>query len=177
MSLQPEENSPRNRPVLPPSRQAAFGLFLARFCTTAWFGAATLFVVVGVTEVTRGGFDVAVKDRLVAIRFPAFYLFGFTLISLGWIGAWLARGLHEFSRKRRAIVLFSLALAMVLMITDYVTIYRALLDMVQPPGSPKTAQFAQYHEASKWINLAGLFFVLVSVKMLSWPTRRIAKPA
>ena len=61
------------------------GLFLARFSTSAWIGAATLFVVVGVTEVTRGGFDSTTKDLLVTVRFPAFYVCGTGLVGVGWL--------------------------------------------------------------------------------------------
>lgn len=151
---------------------ATWGLFLARLSVTAWVGAATLFVVVGVMEVTRGGFDSATKDRLVAVRFPAFYLFGFTLITLGWIGTWLSQHLPDLSKNRRRLVLVALAFAMGLMIIDYLTVYRELLSMVQPPGAAKPAHFIRYHEGSKWINLAGLLFCVFSVGLLSWPSRQ-----
>ena len=157
-----------------PNGMALIGLFLARFSTAAWFGAAVLFVVVGVTEVTKGGFDSATKDKLVAVRFPAFYLFGFTLITLSWIGTWIARDVPELPKFRRLATMIALAVAMALMIVDYLTIYRALLDMVHPPGSTKPAHFIHLHEASKWINLAGLLFCLIAIGFLHAPIRRAA---
>lgn len=75
-----------------------FGLFTARISTAAWIGAALLFVVVGVMEVTRGGFDSPTKDRLVAVRFPAFYACGGILVALGWIGTWIAGDSTSFPK-------------------------------------------------------------------------------
>ena len=44
-------------------------LFLARICTSAWLGAATLFVIVAVLEVTHGRLDSMTRDVLVGLRF------------------------------------------------------------------------------------------------------------
>ncbi len=145
------------------------GLFLARFCPAAWIGAASLFVIVGVTEVTRAGFDSATKDVLVAVRFPAFYSFGAVMVSLGWFGAWLAGNSVAFSFRRRMYVLVLLALVLAMMAVDYVWIYDRLLQMVTPAGQPKPAVFVKYHEASKWINLAGLAICLIASVIANWP--------
>ena len=59
-------------------------LTLARLLLSAWFGAAVLFVVIGVREVTHPGFDSMVRDQLAVLRFPAYYVCGFgCLVVLG----------------------------------------------------------------------------------------------
>lgn len=147
------------------------GSFIAKFCISAWVGAAVLFVVVGILEVTRGGFDSATKDSLVIIRFPAFYVFGFTLITAAWIGIFVAGCTNEVCAKKRGILLGLLSVVLILMVVDYIWIYRPLAQMVTPPGQSKPANFTAYHEASKWINLAGLFVCSLAVWLLNWPTK------
>lgn len=153
----------------PPRWTARLGLALARFCINAWIGAAALFVVVGIIEVTRGGFDAVTKDRLVALRFPAFYLFGGSLIGLGGIGTWLAGSGSGLPRRRRIATLSLLVVVAMLMIVDYVSIYQPLLQMVTPPGQSKAASFVTYHSASKWINLTGLLICLAASFLVDWP--------
>ncbi len=147
------------------------GLFLARFSTSAWIGAATLFVVVGVTEVTRGGFDSTTKDLLVTVRFPAFYVCGTGLVGVGWLGVWIAgnSALLPANRRIGALVLLSVVLAV--MAVDYVWIYLPLLQMVTPPGQAKPGHFRNYHEASKWINLVGLFLCFIASSIVNWPVK------
>ena len=147
------------------------GLFIAKFCTSAWVGAAVLFVIVGILEVTRGGFDSATKDSLVVIRFPAFYIFGFTLVAAAWIGVFIAGCTNDVCAKKRGILLGLLSLVLTLMLVDYIWIYGPLAQMVTPPGQSKPAHFTTYHEASKWINLAGLFVCSLAVWLLNWPTK------
>lgn len=153
-------------------RLPSLGLFLARFCTSAWIGAASLFVVVGVAEVTRGGFDSSVKDTLVSIRFPAFYVCGVVLLSTALAGTCLARDSDEFPLNRRVRVLGLLAVTIGIMAIDFVWIYLPLQGMVIPPGQAKPASFRGYHEASKWINLAELGICLVATLLVNWPNRK-----
>jgi hypothetical protein len=145
------------------------GLFLARFCTSAWIGAATLFVIVGVKEVTRAGFDSATKDALVAVRFPAYYVCGAVLICVGWLGTWVASHSANFPKLRRISSLLLLSLVLSLMFADYIWIYQPLLQMVTPPGQAKPASFMTLHEASKWMNLVELMLCLVAATLLNWP--------
>lgn len=144
-------------------------LFVARFCSSAWLGAAGLFVIVGIREVTRGGFDAATKDTLVALRFPTFYLAGAILVGAAWWGTCLATKLPEFSSRRRTVALFSLLAVLVVMALDYRFIYQPLLAMVTPPGVEKTSAFKPYHDASKYVNLLGLMLCLVASIALNWP--------
>lgn len=153
-------------------RFGGLGLFLARFCSSAWIGAAALFVVVGVREVTRSGFDSTTKDTLVAIRFPAFYLCGLILVSFALIGTWLAGNRQELSKGRRIVATLALIVVLALMFVDYVWIYLPLLRLVTPPGQPRDTNFIWYHEASKWINFAGLAFCLIASLLVNLPPRR-----
>ena len=148
---------------------ARLGLFLARFCTSAWIGAASLFVIVGIMEVTRAGFDSTTKDVLVSIRFPAFYVCGAVLMTLAGAGAFLAGNSNSFPRSRRISSLILLGLVLAIMAIDYVWIYQPLLKIVTPPGQTKPATFARYHDASKWINLTGLTLCLIVATLVNWP--------
>jgi hypothetical protein len=71
-----------------------FLLLLARFVLAAWFGAATLFVIVGVREIRFQQFSPTIRDELVLIRFPAYYACGFTLLGIALVSQALliARG-------------------------------------------------------------------------------------
>ena len=160
---------------IPISLLQRFGLFLARSCISAWVGAAALFVVVGIIEVTRGGFDSATKDSLVVLRFPAFYVFGVALVSIGWIGTWLAGSSSDLSGKCRIGAITVLSLILALMIVDYFWIYLPLAQMVTPPGQSKPANFVQYHQASKWINLVGLKLCFVAIGLLNWPVNAVRR--
>ena len=161
------ENAPNDANA---SFLARIGLFLARFCLSAWIGAATLFVIVGVTEVTRGNFDSTTKDVLVAVRFPAFYACGATLVSLGLFGAWIAGNSELFPGKRRISALVLLVLVLSIMAVDYFSIYLPLVQMVTPPGQPRAARFVAHHSASKWINLFGLILCFIATALVNWPT-------
>lgn len=153
-----------------PRLVSRLALLLARFTTSAWIGAASLFVVVSILEVTNSGFDATTKDTLVALRFPMFYLFGVGLILAGWLGT-LVAGSRELSLVRRRAVLLLLAMVLLLMFVDYLWIYQPLLQLVEPPGQTKPPSFARYHDASKKINLIGLSVCSVAVLLLNWPSR------
>jgi hypothetical protein len=51
-------------------------LTVARFAVCAWVGAAALFVVAGVREVTSQQLDSMSRDVLVPLRFGLYYAFG-----------------------------------------------------------------------------------------------------
>lgn len=139
---------------------------VARFALSAWVGAAALFVVTGIREVRSPLLDSYVRDVLVGVRFPSYYLFGFTLIGLGAFAMLLA-GFLAPSKRLRQFALASLAvLALGLMIGDYFAIYRPLLEMVTPPGESRPAEFLAYHSASKWVNLFSISLCAVVAIML-----------
>lgn len=144
-------------------------LFFARFCSSAWIGAAALFVVVGVREVSLGSFDATTTDTLVALRFPAFYLAGAILVASSCLGTFFAAGHPALPRCRRMIALATLMAVLVVIAADYLWIYQPLFAMVTPPGQVKPPSFTQFHEASKYVNLLGLTLCLVASVSLNWP--------
>jgi len=155
-------------------------LATARLTLAAWVGAAGLFVVTGVREVTTDeGYlrDSAVRDALVAARFPAYYAFGFSLVATGTVCVVLLPGDHFGSSRRKAVVLGLLCAVLLLMAVDYVAIYRPLLEMVTPPGQVRPARFVQYHSASKWINAVDIGMCVVAAVLLCWPVRTSSRPS
>ena len=151
---------------------AKIGIMLARLSLAAWIGAASLFVVTGVREVTTENpilNNSPVKDALVGVRFPAYYAFGFTLVVISGIGLLLGHRQAGLS-KRQFVVSFSLlVIGLLLMVVDYFWIYQPLLEMVTPAGGAKPAEFVKYHEASKHINVVDLAILLIVTVMICWP--------
>jgi hypothetical protein len=148
---------------------STFSLFLARTAVTAWVGAAVLFVIVGISEVVHSGFSSDVRDQLVVIRFPWFYRFGFTLITVALIATLLATGRADVSPFRRRLAAAFLAAALLVMTTEYFAVYRPLAELVTPPGKPRTLAFMTYHRASMWVNFADLALCTVAMALLNWP--------
>jgi hypothetical protein len=129
---------------------------VARFALSAWVGAAALFVVTGVSEVRAPELDSYVRDILVGVRFPAYYVFGFTLVGLAALATFAAALSATVKPGRQwclaAIVIFSL----LVMAVDYVWVYQPLFEMITPPGQSRPAEFMNYHTASKWMNLGSI---------------------
>jgi hypothetical protein len=134
--------------------QVAIGV--ARFALSAWVGAAALFVVTGIREVRSPELDSYVRDVLVGVRFPAYYLFGFCLVGLAAIATLTAGFLASSKRTRQMGLAILTILALVLMVADFVWIYEPLVEMITPPGQSRPAEFLAYHTASKWVNLASV---------------------
>lgn len=151
-------------------------LAVARFCVCAWIGAAALFVVSSVREVRHPHFDSTDRDVLVAVRFPAYYTFGFALVGTGLTGTLAAYGHRQFGHVRTVISAILLGLAVVIMAVDYVSIYSPLLSMITPPGSSRPAEFERYHRLSEQINAVGLALCAVAGILLVWPHGRTAAP-
>ncbi len=124
----------------------------ARFATSAWVGAATLFVITSVMEVTDPRLESTVRDILVAVRFPAFYATGAALLGTAWLATLVGR--RWFSAALLAITLG-------LMAADYVAVYRPLVELVTPPGKPRTEAFQTYHRWSEGLNGFELLLSLV----------------
>ena len=148
-------------------------LTMARFCVTAWVGAAVLFVITAVTEVTTSQPSITseVKDALVTIRFPAYYSYGFLLVLLGIVccGLYLK---HPAGRsKRMGVCLVLLGVSLIAMVVDYVFIFRPLVEMVTPPGGVKPANFRDYHNASMYINAFDIGLCLIAALLLCLPKR------
>ncbi len=145
--------------------RASFGWGLARFCLPAWIGAAVLFVWVGVREVTTPEFTSEIKDRLVTLRFPGYYIAGATLLSCAGAGCLIALT----SRFRRPSILVPCLLVLMasgLMVYDYVNIYLPLAALVTPPGKPRTMEFLSLHQWSMRINTLHLVLCLTAALWL-----------
>jgi hypothetical protein len=150
----------------------SLALCLARFCVSAWVGAAVLFVIIAVREVTFPQFTSVVKDQLAVIRFPAYYVTGATLLGAAWLGTLAASGHPHLSRGRRVVAAGLLLLALGEMAVDYVWIYRPLEALVTPAGKPRTSEFATLHRWSTWVNVANVVVCAIAAGVLCWPARR-----
>ena len=147
-------------------------LMIARFALSAWVGAAALFVITGVREVTSPKIASPIRDALVTIRFPPYYVCGFVLVAVTLICLTLARR-HETVRPRlMRFCLSTLGLILILMLIDYFAIYRPLAAMVTPPGKPRPAGFRTFHHASMWINMAHVGLSLVVALLICGPVAR-----
>lgn len=147
-------------------------LFLARVSPTLWLGAATLFVIVGVREVTSEAFNSTVRDQLVAIRFPAYYIAGGLLQILTLAGIALVDLPDELPRSRRLIVLFTSIGLLVLLAIDFCWVYLPLLNEISPPGMTRSDTFYFLHRLSTLLNgmnWLGTAFIMV---LMNWPFDR-----
>jgi len=145
-----------------------------RFSFCAWVGAATLFVVTGVREVTMTDFDAATKNMLAVTRFPAYYAFGFTLVAVAAISA-LGLILINQEVRRRKIVLLTLAVfSLIVMWLDHQFIYLPLEVMMLEPEGRLDPEFFTYHQWSKYINCVSVGACLVASFVAACP---ITKPA
>lgn len=155
---------------------ARIALLFARFLLSAWFGAATLFVIIGIGEVTYPGFDSATRDQLVVIRFPLYYACGFTV--LGGAAVSLVLTLCWGLRRRATYAALALvAAAAALMAYDYPCVYTPLARMITPPGQARPAAFRPLHQWSETINGLQIACVLAAALALcaidATPIRRI----
>jgi hypothetical protein len=140
-------------------------LLLARFVLSAWFGAATLFVIIGVREIRFPEFHQTIRDQLVLLRFPMYYACGFMLLGIAFVSQALlvARGW----RRPALIAACSLTIvALGLMAYDYPCVYRPLAQMVTPPGQPHETAFDSLHRWSKTVNAVQLACALTAALIL-----------
>ncbi len=145
------------------------GLAVARLASAAWVGAAVLFVITALREVRHPSFDSATKDTLALLRFPAYYAFGLILLCIAFAGA-LAALLGRKKGERRSIVAAAwlLALAIVVMVVDFVAIYLPIVGMITPVGRARSADFAGYHRASMVVNVCDVVLCGIAAALLCW---------
>ena len=148
------------------------GLTIARLSAAAWVGAAALFVVTALREVRHPAFDSMTKDALALLRFPAYYLFGFTLVGLALVAAIATSCLRREGRRRICIASGLLAVVLLLMAADFVAVYRPMVDMLTPPGRPHVAAFRSYHRVSIWLNVGHVGLCAIAAIVLCWPGNR-----
>jgi hypothetical protein len=157
-------------------------LTVCRLASAAWIGAASLFVVTAVVEVTHPQFDSATKDALAALRFPAYYTAGFILIPAAILGGtfFVARSgasatelpRKDRSRRRMGVTVGILFFALTMMVIDYTAIYRPMAALIVPPGRPKAAEFGWYHGVSMSLNLCDVGLCAIAAVLACWPVRR-----
>jgi hypothetical protein len=145
------------------------GLAVARFASAAWSGASVLFVITALREVRHPLFDSATKDTLALLRFPAYYAFGFVLVSVALAGTMLAF-LRRQKGQRRTVVAAAWLLGLVLglMVADFVAIYLPIVGMITPVGRAPSAEFAGYHRASIMINVFDVALCGIAAALLCW---------
>lgn len=144
-------------------------LCVSRLALSAWIGAAVLFVVVGVAEVTSPLFTSTVKDQLAVLRFPLFYAAGFSLVTLAFCLTACCPWPAGYGSARRWAVPALLALALVGMLADYQWVYLPLERLVTPPGQVRTQEFVTLHKRSSQVNTINLAFCLIAASLLNWP--------
>lgn len=71
-----------------------------RFLISAWIGAAVLFVITGVQEITNKNLTSDVRDILALIRFPSYYIFGFICVTASFMMSIRVSRHYEVSRIR-----------------------------------------------------------------------------
>lgn len=143
-------------------------LTIARFTLSAWIGAAALFVVTSIAEQRSNAFGSDVKNTLAALRFPAYYAFGFTLVGLSLLAG--AIGVDRRSRYRGWLTIVGcLTVALVLMVVDYVAIYSPLYAIVTDPSGVRDAKFLELHRWSEQINTVDVALCLIAALVACWP--------
>jgi hypothetical protein len=146
-------------------------LALLRLLLAGWAGAAALFVIVGVREVTSPALDSITRDALVLLRFPAYYAYGAGSLLLALGCCLVVRAADAGSSRKWNLCLGFILSALLFMAADYVWVYRPLAAMLVPAGSPRPSEFMAYHEASKWVNAAGWGLVLAAAALACVPIR------
>lgn len=145
-------------------------LTIARFCLSAWIGAAALFVLTAISEQTSPEIGSDVKNLLAAMRFPWYYRFGFGLVGLGTVAGTM--GLERRQHFRRWIMILGcLGLALLLMLVDYVAIYSPLYEMVTRPSGVRDAHFEDLHRWSEQINSLHVGLSAIAAVLLCWPRK------
>jgi predicted histidine transporter YuiF (NhaC family) len=148
-------------------------LTTARFCVAAWVGAAVLFVITSVSEVTSDYKSMTsdIENILATIRFPPYYVMGFLLVTIGTVSCGLYLKHPHGRSKRMGICMMLLILALITMLVDYVFVYLPLVEMITPPERAKPAGFSSYHNASKYINAFDVGLCLIAALLLCLPKR------
>lgn len=144
-------------------------LMLARFCLSAWVGAAALFVVNGVQQVMEPEFDSTVKNRLALLRFPTYYVFGFVLVGLSLFCLAMLWRSPLIARWRQSLATLLVAGSLGVMAYDYVQVYKPLEGMVTPPEEAKPAEFQTLHRRSEIVNSVHVGLCLAAAILVCWP--------
>ena len=149
-----------------------FALAVSRVCISAWVGAASLFVVTSVREVTAPQFDSATRSVLATLRFPAYYAFAFGLVGMALVTALIAPSYVSGRKRRMHLYQALLVLALAAIAADYAFIYPSLAQMTSLAEAARPANFQDYHSASVYVNGAQLACCLLASFVVCWPSVR-----
>ena len=149
----------------------SFSLVLIRFCLSAWVGAAVIFVITGVQDVTFKPFDSLVRDQLISLHFPVYYTIAWVLLVGSFLGCLGIRKRIGISRRRSNLILCLVVIVLSISLIDYFWIYSPLEAMITPPGSPRPAEFHSYHQASKYINSLIILLSLIAAVLVNLPEK------
>ncbi|QGQ21875.1 hypothetical protein F1728_03845 [Gimesia benthica] len=147
-------------------------LILTRFCLSAWVGAAVIFVINGVQDVTFQPFDSLVRDQLISLHFPVYYTLEWVLLVGAFLGCLGTRSKQLLPRWKANLILALVILTLTISLADYFWIYQPLESMITPPGSPRPAQFTNYHQASKYINSINILLTFTAAILINLPVTR-----
>jgi hypothetical protein len=75
-------------------------------------------------------------------------------------------------RRRTWIASGLLALVLLLMAADFVTVYSPMAEMITPPGRAHVAEFRSYHRLSMWLNVGHVGLCAIAAVLLCWPGDR-----
>ncbi|MBL4883455.1 MAG: hypothetical protein JKY95_02825 [Planctomycetaceae bacterium] len=148
-----------------------FFLCLARFSITVWFGAAVMFVVLTVAEILSGQFNSIVLDQLILTRFPIYYLFTFVLLATSWISGVFYWRLSALRRAKLFTILVSISL--IILISDYIWVYKPLEDMLTPAGSARSQEFPFYHKLTEALNTVAMLINLTASIVINRTIKKI----
>ena len=135
---------------------------LLRFSLCAWVGAAALFVITGVRELSTAEFDALTKNQLVVIRFPAYYYCGAALTLMGCLSAALLSRTPGPHRRRVLIIAALCVTSLAVMAIDRLCIYAPLEAMMTRPDRTIDPDFWTWHKYSKYINMITVGLILIA---------------
>lgn len=151
-------------------------LTLLRCALSAWVGAAVLFVVNAVRQVTFPGFDTITRNQLALLRFPAYYGFGFTLVGSAVLCALLLAARDRPHRRRWLVIAGLVVVSLSIMAYDFLHIYHPLASIVTPLDRPPSTEFARLHHLSEVVNTVHVGLAFVAAILASWPCSLPASP-
>ncbi|MEO1999181.1 MAG: hypothetical protein ABGZ17_28375 [Planctomycetaceae bacterium] len=145
------------------------GITISRTATTAWAGAAVIFVLTAIREVTAPEFDSVVKSQLALLRFPIYYVMAAVCLSFGIAGASLALIAERRYRKQLLVFLGLAVTAAAMMVVDFMFIYRPLQEMTSILDRARPAEFHRYHQLSRTINAVDVGLCWLAAMVINWP--------
>jgi len=143
-------------------------LTLSRFAVCAWIGAAAMFVVTTVQEVTSPELDSTTKAFLGLLRFPTHYWFGIGLLAASFAFAALSGG-RLMGRGRKRAILVLIAAAFLVLLADYLFVYGPIAEMLRATDAARPASFRTYHQVSEVLSAVEAGLALIAALLLCWP--------